>query len=344
MATISPRRNRDGSRSWDVAVRRTGHPTACKTFRTKLEAELWAARLETRMAGRTSALARDMTFAELLDEGLPRLRNPVDAAFAYWREALGTLRLCDLTPSLIARHRDLLLGAPTGGHRYKKLKPRSNPTVRNYLLELSRLLTYAVKELHVMETNPVENVKKPPASAWRVRFLSDDERTALLAACKGSDSPDLYVFVLFCLTTGCRKGEAQALEWKHVDLVRRWAVFPTTKNGTARGVPLTQAVAEMLRVRPRVGDLVFPLDITSAWDTAVKKAGIADFRFHDLRHTTGSTLTMNGANAVEVATLLGHKTLDMVKRYSHLSGTHTVALVDRVMGVDARMKVPGFRR
>jgi integrase len=339
MATISPRRNRDGSRSWDATVRRTGHPTACKSFRTKLEAELWSARLETRMAGRTSALARDMTFAELLDEGLPRLRNPVDAAFAYWREALGTLRLCDLTPSLIALHRDRLLGAPTGGHRYKKLKPRSNPTVRNYLVELSRLLSYAVKELHVMEANPVENVKKPPASAWRVRFLSDVERTALLAACKHSDSPDLYLFVLFCLTTGCRKGEAQALEWKHVDLAAALGVSDKTV-GSVRGtleqtaeIPqLTHTTGADGKARPRTGDLVFPLDITSAWETAVTKAGITDFRFHDLRHTTGSTLTMNGANAVEVATLLGHKTLDMVKRYSHLSGTHTVALVDRVMG------------
>lgn len=332
MASITHRRKRDGSRSWDVTVRRTGHPTACQSFPTKLEAELWAARLEARMAGRTTALARDMTFADLLDEALPRLRNPTAAAFAYWREALGTLRLVDITPALIALHRDRLLGAPTGGHRYKRLKPRSEPTVRNYLLELSRLLSHAVKELHVLEENPVARVSKPAASAWRVRFLSDDERTALLSACKASATADLYPFVLFCLTTGCRKGEAAALEWRHVDLARRWAVFPKTKNGTARGVPLTLAVAELLRQRPRVDGRVFPVDITHAWHVAVANAGIVDFRFHDLRHSCGSALTMDGANAVEVATLLGHKTLDMVKRYSHLSGAHATALVDRVMG------------
>lgn len=332
MATITARRRRDGSRSWDVTVRRTGHPTACKSFKTKLEAQLWAARIEARMAGRTTALARDMVFADLVDEALPRLRNPTAAAFAYWRGALGTLRLSDITPSLVALHRDRLLGALSGGHRYRKLKPRSDATVRNYLIELSRLFTYAVKELHVVEENPVSRVSKPSASKWRVRFLTDEERAALLAACRESPSADLYPFVLFCLTTGCRKGEAAALEWRHVDLGRRWAVFPTTKNGTARGVPLTHAVAELLRERPRAGDRVFPHDITSAWHSAVAKAGLVDFRFHDLRHSAGSTLTMNGANAVEVATLLGHKTLDMVKRYSHLSGAHTVALVDRVMG------------
>ncbi len=332
MANISSRRRRDGSRSWDVTVRRTGHPTACRTFRTKLEAQLWAARIESRMAGRTTAVSREMTFADLCDEALPMLRNPTKAAFDFWRASLGTLRLVDITPSLIAQHRDRLLGAPSGGHRYKTLRPRSAPTVRNYLLELSRLFSHAVKEMHVVDENPVCRVSKPSAAKWRVRFLSGDERTALLSACKASPSADLYPFVLFCLTTGCRKGEASALEWRHVDLTRRWAVFPTTKNGTARGVPLTTAVADLLRQRERTGPLVFPHDITSAWHSAVEKAGLVDFRFHDLRHSAGSTLTMNGANAVEVATLLGHKTLDMVKRYSHLSAAHSVALVDRVMG------------
>jgi len=197
---------------------------------------------------------------------------------------------------------------------------------------LSRLFALAVKELRVMDSNPCGNVRKPAASQWRVRFLSDDERVALLAACKASDSKDLYAFVLFCLTTGCRKGEASALLWSNVNLARRWSVFPTTKNGDARGVPLTPAVADLLRQRARDDARVFPVDITKAWHTAVAAAGLADFRFHDLRHTCGSALTMNGANAIEVATLLGHKTLDMVKRYSHLSNAHTSSLVDRVMG------------
>lgn len=332
MATLHLRRKRDGSTSWDATVRRVGHPTACKSFPTKLEAELWAGRLEERLAARTFVLARKMTVADLIDEAKPRLQKPVETVFTYWREAIGTMRLADVSPALIATHRDRLLGEPTGGHRYRKLKPRSPATVRNYLVELSRLFAYAVKELHVMDENPCMRVTKPSASKWRVRFLSDDERAALLESCKVSSSPDLYAFVLFCLTTGCRKGEAQALTWRNVDLKRRWAVFPTTKNGTARGVPLTAAVAALLEQRSREAERVFPVDITSAWNTAVEKAELVDFRFHDLRHTCGSALTMNGANAVEVATLLGHKTLDMVKRYSHLSGAHTIALVDRVMG------------
>jgi integrase len=332
MASLHRRRNRDGSTSWDVTVRRVGHPTACKSFPTKLEAELWASRMEAAAAGRTLTLSRSMTVSRMLDELIPQLNNPVGCVFDYWREAIGTLRLVDVTPAIIARHRDLLLGAPCSGYNHKTRKARSSATVRNYLLELHRAYEYAMKELRVVDSNPVALVSKPSASRWRVRFLSDNERTALLDACKAADSPDLYPFVLFCLTTGCRKGEAAALLWRDVDLKRRWAVFPKTKNGEARGVPLTAAVAALLEQRSRAEERVFPTDITSAWHTAVKRAGITNFKFHDLRHCTGSALVMNGANAVEVATLLGHKTLDMVKRYSHLSNAHTAALVDRVMG------------
>jgi len=100
--------------------------------------------------------------------------------------------------------------------------------------------------LRIMETNPCARVMKPQASHNVVRFLSDHERAALLQACKASVSPDLYAFVLFALTTGARKGEIAALEWTQCDLKRRWAIFPRTKNGDSRGVPLTTGVCALL--------------------------------------------------------------------------------------------------
>lgn len=137
-----------------------------------------------------------------------KLERPVAAAFAYSRVAIGERRLSKITPQLIADHRDLLLGAPCGGWRNKRLRKRSSATVRNYLVELSRLFTLAIKEMHVIDTNPVANIKKPKPSEWRKRFLSDEERARLLAACRESYNADLYPFVLFALTTGCRRGEA----------------------------------------------------------------------------------------------------------------------------------------
>src|SRR5439155_18206176 len=136
-----------------------------------------------------------MTINHLIDEGVPRLQNPTTAIFAYWREHLGDMRLDRITPEMIADHRDRLMGADCRGHKHKTVKPRSSATVRNYLIELSRLFALAVKELRVMDGNPCAKVTKPKASREVVRYLSDHERKALLAACKISDSPDLYPFV-----------------------------------------------------------------------------------------------------------------------------------------------------
>ena len=103
MASITRRRNHDGSTSWDAMIRIVGHPTTCKAFPNKLEAELWSSRFESAARGRTLALSRDMTLTDLLDEVEPRLRSMSSsaAAFRYWREALGTFRLLDVTPAII---------------------------------------------------------------------------------------------------------------------------------------------------------------------------------------------------------------------------------------------------
>jgi integrase len=186
MATFTKRRNGDGSTSWDTLVRVVGYPATGKTFRTKLAAELWAARTEAAAKGGTLTSSRGMTLEQLLDEGLPRLTSLTAANFDYWREQLGNVRLEKLTPELIALHRDRLLGADCCGYKHKRTKPRSPATVRNYLIELSRLFTLAVKELRVMDTNPCARVTKPSVSNEVVRYLSDDERASLLEACKAS--------------------------------------------------------------------------------------------------------------------------------------------------------------
>jgi len=124
--------------------------------------------------------------------------------------------------------------------------------------------------------------------------------------------------------------------WADVDLVRRTAHFRDTKNGESRTVPLAlPAVATLQdwsRGRLRVG-AVFPESpnvIDKAWQAARAEAGLPDVRFHDLRHSAASYLAMSGASLMDIAAILGHKTLAMVKRYSHLSAQHTTAAVDRM--------------
>jgi integrase len=332
MASITKRVRCDGRVSWGVRVRIQGYATLSKSFPTKLEAHRWASLTEAAARGRTLAVCRDATLADLIDEFSPKARRSTRALLRYWREALGGLRLRDVTPILVAKHRDLLLGAPTRSFGQKKLRPRSASTVLHYLCALSSAFRYVIRELHWCDANPIASISKPPPSKWRTRFLSDAERTALLRECAGH--PHLYAAVLLSVTTGIRAGELYRLTWDDLDEHDRWAVLPVTKNGDARGVPLTDQVLVAIRALPRADSdsRVFPFDLTKAWRGAMNRAGISNFRWHDLRHSAASYLAKSGANSVEIATLLGHRTLGMVRRYAHLANHHTRSLVDRVMG------------
>jgi integrase len=183
-------------------------------------------------------------------------------------------------------------------------------------------------------------VSKEKESPGRVRYLDDDERARLLDACRASALPSLHLVVLLALTTGMRRGEILGLRWQDVDLERRVAVLHNTKNGDRRSVPIVPEVADLLREHGRVrrldSDRLFPgndgrpVDIDAAWYAALDAAKIKDFRFHDLRHTAASYLAMSGATVPELAAVLGHRSLQMVRRYAHLSDQHVGAVVERM--------------
>jgi integrase len=184
-------------------------------------------------------------------------------------------------------------------------------------------------------------VQRLRAPRGRVRVLSDEERPRLLAACQGSRTRCLYLVVLLAVSTGGRKMEILALRWPDVDLQREVLTFHQTKNREPRRVPLTGPALTLMqhhaRRRRRDTDLVFPrrdghrpVEIRAAWQRALRDAGIADFRFHDLRHSAASYLAMEGASLVELAEVLGHKTLAMVQRYAHLTEAHTRRVVARM--------------
>lgn len=329
MASIQKRTRSNGRVSWDVRVRVQGYPNLARSFRTKLEAERWASVTEAAAKGRTLAVSQSASLGDLLDEFEPRAKPSTKLLLGYWRDQLGDLQLREVTPALIAKHRDCLIGAPTRSFGQKRLKPRSSDTVRKYLHALSAAFKYGIRELHWIEANPVASVSKPPQSKWRTRFLSDAERQKLLKESEGV--PHLYAAVLMSVTTGIRQGELYALTWEDVDLSERWAILRETKNGDSRGVPLTAPVAAALDSLPRKGREVFPYDLTRQWRNALARSGIKNFRWHDLRHSAASYLAKSGANSVEIATLLGHRTLGMVRRYAHLANSHTRSLVDRVM-------------
>ena len=254
----------------------------------------------------------------------------------WWNEQIGDLSLADITSNTISELRDRLLTelGPKG-------KPRSSATTVRYLAALSHVYSVATREWEWVTDNPTLKVKKPKEPKGRVRFLSDDERGRLLKACKESDNTILYPVVVLALSTGARKMEIMNLTWDDVDLHRGMAILNETKNDERRALPITSHALDVLKdlskIRRLDTNLLFPradgqkpIELRSAWDKALKVAQVADFKFHDLRHSAASYLAMNGATLAEIAEVLGHKSLVMVKRYAHLSEQHTHAVVDRM--------------
>jgi integrase len=180
----------------------------------------------------------------------------------------------------------------------------------------------------------------PTEPRGRVRCLSDAQREALLAASAESRDRRLLALVILAVSTGARQLEIVRLRWRDVDLARRVAMLPETKTGGRRAFSLAGRALEILEAMNAAkragavfvfeGETVTPVFPRKAWDDAVAKAGLEDFRFHDLRHSAASYLAMSGATLAELAAVLGHKTLAMVKRYTHLTDLHTSGVVSRM--------------
>ena len=349
MASIQQRIAKDGTASFRVQVRVLGFPPQTATFERKTDAKRWAQQTEAAMReGRffTTSEARRHTLTELIDRYVERLTRDQAASLAkqkqilgWWRATLGAYALAHVTPALISKQRDKLLSENIGTEADPAY--RSGSTANRYLAALSAVFTVAVKEWHLAQENPVLRVQKGRENPGRVRYLSEGELQSLLAACTTSRLKQLELIVLLAVSTGMRRGEIQALRWNDVDLQRRLIVLQKTKNGERRSVPIAAATAAKLKehakVRPIGTDLVFPhpaedrpLNFDHGFIDAVKAAGIKDFRFHDLRHTAASYMAMSGATTAEIAAVLGHRTLAMVKRYAHLSDQHTAAVLERM--------------
>ena len=344
MATIQKRQNESNVTSYRVQVRLKGHPAQTATFLRLTDAKKWAQQTESAIReGRhfKTSEAKKHTLKEAFDryvrEILCHKKDKVNQQghLAYWRGAIGDYRLCDVTPALIIEHRNALLDASLNNHAV------SPSTANRYTQSLSHVLAIACKEWEWLHDNPVAKISKYKEPRGRVRFLSDEERARLLAACQESKTSFLYLIVVLALSTGARKMEILGLKWEDIDLTRGLMVLHETKNGERRVLPLQghalRLMSEHSKVRALHSDYVFPntshtapFDIRSGWEYALKRAEINDFRFHDLRHSAASYLAMNGATLAEIAEVLGHKTLSMVKRYAHLSEAHTSAVVKRM--------------
>ena len=350
MANFEKRKNKEGKTVIRVRVRLKGCPTETATFERLTDAKKWAAKIETDIRdGRhfKTAEAKRHTLAELIDrylrDVLPKqsevMQGPRWRHLTWWKDQIGEKSLADVTSPILAEYRDKL--AKGNLEKRGTYKPRSAGTVNRYMAALSHAYTIAVKEWHWVDDNPFRKVTKPKEPRGRVRFLSDDERERLLVACKQSKAPYLYPLVILAISTGARRGELLGLKWGDINFQRETAILHQTKNDERRSLPLTGSALEQMKklasVRRIDSDLVFPdvtgrkpIEIRPDWERVLKEAGIEDFKFHDLRHSAASYLAMNGASLAEIAAVLGHKTLQMVKRYSHISDPHTASVVAKM--------------
>lgn len=238
--------------------------------------------------------------------------------------------LASITPRLIVEYKNQLFA--------DKLAPAS---VNRHLATLKKAFNLAVREWEWCQRNPVLSVSMERESNGRDRWLTVEEEHRLLAAC----GPWLRDLVQFALGTGMRMGEILSLSWRGVDLTRRTVMLFHSKNGERRTIPMNHTILSLIKAKKEEahlikqptgnviplngenpGDLVFrskagtPIEsghLRRSFRLALKKAGIEDFHFHDLRHTFATRLVQAGIELYKVQRLLGHKSPMLTQRYAH---------------------------
>lgn len=314
MATI----RKKGDYQWHCQIRRKDFPNQTKTFETKADAELWAATIESEMGRgvfRPSPEAENTSLRECLERYLSEI-VPLKKSNNREISKVNIIKRHDIANKAMAAIR----GADIATYRDKRGHSVAAATVGRELAVISHIFNVARKEWGMESlSNPVEAVRKPKLPKSRDRRLEPGELDRLLET---TESLELGTIVLLALETAMRRSEIAGLLRKNVNLLKRTLVLPDTKNGESRTVPLSSRAVELLSSMPtRISGRVFgmaPDSITQAFDRACERAGIDDLRFHDLRHEAASRLFEKGLNPMEVASITGHKTLQMLKRYTHL--------------------------
>lgn len=327
------------SGGWEARIRRKGLPTQSRTFATKKKAEEWAVEVETRMNKGlfiSTAEAERTTFSEFLkrfktefaEEHYRKREDGMEA----WKfqcdrldEFFGEYALVAIDQTLVARYRDDRIKPPASSKR----QPVAASTVRKEVFMLSKILDFAQKECNIVlpRGNPVDNVRKPKEGAPRERRLNETEFAALEKEVAKSRNKHLKPAFEFAVATAMRQNEMLTMEWSAYDKKRRIVMLADPnkiKNSEPRPVPLSSAAISVLDALPRPidGGLVFPVNrqtLYHAFIAACQRAKINDFTWHDLRHEALSRLAERGdLSLLELASISGHKTLQMLKRYTHI--------------------------
>ena len=277
------------------------------------------------------------------------------ARLQFWIDRCGHMTLRELTAKeiraaineLAQRPARKQVGKDADGEFIMKSRGHTlaGATLNRFKMALSAVLKWAIAEGWAPPDdyiNPCSRIPSRKEGKPRDRVLTPEEQKKLLYVAEGCRWPLMWAIIRIGLTTGARRGEISGLTWDNVDIDKGLAVFPITKNGESRTIPLLPDVCEYLRPWKKKNGYVFasdkkanqPMLFEAIWQDCLADAGLKDSGvvFHSLRHTAITSLIESGANTIQVQQLVGHKSLVMTARYSHLSDQ---AKSDLVMGVFA---------
>ena len=330
MASIRQRNNK-----YQARVRIKGENLS-KNFTNKRDAQSWVRKMEADIENGKSIGSSD-TLSEVIDRYIAEkdpLKNQI-TMFKWYRNFMGHKKLRDLRKADFVKARDAL--------KKEKNKRTGEPfapaTCNRYSMNMAGVLTVAVEEWFLLENNPAR-IKQLKENNARDRVLTPDEQDRLVTACEESEEVALLPFMLIAMGSGCRAGELLNLRWADVDSDSGVAILRNTKNGDSRSIPIMGYALDTLKnyrrafsAIPMGSAFVFqnntgrvPFAYYRSWNDARIAAGIPDFKFHDLRHTAASLLAMNGKTLGEVGALLGHRSIQTTRRYSHYASSHTLEM------------------
>jgi integrase len=254
--------------------------------------------------------AKTITFKEMTEKYTAKYRRLRDeTSLKKLVPAFGHLMLVDVTTELVSDYRD------------KRLKIVKPATVYQELALMRRMFNVARREWKWTKDNPVADLSFSVGNKnARDRWLTIEEEQKVIS--KATNPVWLRPLLLTALHTGMRRGEILNLKRQDIDFSRRILTVHKSKNGEKRSIPLSQTLYNTLNDIKviNISGRVFPMSVRSlraAFDMTLKKIGIKDFHFHDLRHTFATRLVQKGVDLYKVKELLGHKSISVTMRYAH---------------------------
>lgn len=322
MATVTKR-----GKYWRAQIRRLGFAQQHKTFDTHAEAEAWARAVESEMdRGIFSSRveAERTTLAKALEryktDICSRKAHPAQEyqRISHWlRQPLAHRYLANLRGADFAQYRDI-----------RRADGRAENTIRLELALVAHLFEIARKEWGMENlSNPLDNIRKPSGSRERDRRLKEGEYDRISQALEVTANPCARQAFDLAIETSLRQGMLVQLQWEWVDLAKQTVAIPSSfrrhgNKGVPAVLPLSlRAVAVLKSLPPATGGPILPTTANAlrcVWKRTLKELGIKDLRWHDLRHEAASRFFEKGLHPLEVASITGHKSLTMLRRYTHL--------------------------